>query len=61
MFAQLEFDPAHDQKTKLVIYRTAQDATDRRCPNWLMRFDLTNEQLSEFVVMKKIKVVNTNE
>lgn len=61
MFAQLEFDPVSRQTTVLRIYRNKKDAADRQCPNYLLSFELTNEQLSELVVRNKIKVVNTDE
>lgn len=60
MFAQLEFDPGFSHKTTLVLYRTKKDAQERRGDGWLLRFELNNEQLSELVIMQKIKVINTD-
>jgi len=60
MFAQLEFDPVMRQTTVLRIYRSKKEAADSRS-NYLLSFELTNEQLSELVVVQKIKVVNINE
>lgn len=61
MHAQLEFNFCHGSETKLVIYRNKKDATGseiERKP--LLTFKLTNEELTELVVVAKIKPVDMN-
>lgn len=59
MYAQLEFNLCHGSKTRLVIYRQKKDATGEQGRH-LLTFELTNEQLTELVVVAKIKPVDMN-
>jgi hypothetical protein len=59
MYAQLEFNLCNSSKTKLVVYRRKKDATDDDAYQ-LISFDLTNEQLTELVIVAKIKPVDMN-
>lgn len=59
MHAQLNLYLPHSEKTWLGIYKTRKHAAE--FPHEpVLKIDLTNEQLTEFVVVQKIKVVDLN-
>ena len=61
MFARLEFNLCHGSQTSLVLYRNKRDAES---PDYaalhLLRFSLSNEQLTELVIVAKVKPVDMN-
>lgn len=60
MFAQLCIYLPHSEATWLGIYKTKKAAQDDP-HNPILRFELTNEQLTEFVVVQRIRVVDLNQ
>lgn len=57
MYAQLEYNLCHGTEVTLAIYRSEKAAKSDDVFE-LMRVSLTNAQLSELILMAKIKPVN---
>lgn len=61
MYARLEFNLCHGSKTSLVLYRSKKDAEGQDADGLhLLTFDLDNAQLTELVVVAKIRPVDMN-
>lgn len=57
MYAQLEYNMCHGAEVHLTLYRSKKSAEDD--PSFaLIDIPLTNEQLSELVIVAKIKPVD---
>jgi len=62
MYARLEFNLCRGNATHLAIYRSKGDAdrADAESSNALLLINLTNEQMTELVVVQKIKPTDMN-
>ncbi len=62
MFAQLEFNLCNGDETTLVVYRTRREAEESGgdVDKALLSISLSNGQLTELMVIQKIRPVNMN-